>query len=127
METAVFVGGGLGVNVDAGGIKTGGALVRVAVGINNVLDAVGDEVKVRVAVGLAVFVGVDVEVGINSTNDCAVSAATVFRFEKARSAISPASMTMGVGKLGSDKATAEVAQNIPNPRMLAPNIHRRLI
>ena len=121
-ETAVFVGEGLGVKVAVGKFSSC-SLSSVGVGkTNRVLDAVGEEVGV--AVGVAVCVGVFVRVGINLANDSAVNAAAVFISEKARSTISPAPMTMGVGNVGSDNAIADAPQNRLKPRMLAAKIHR---
>jgi len=125
METAVLVGGGCGVNVAVGGTLIGpGSLVRVGDGINGVLDAVGEDVTVLVADGLAVYVGVAVGVATNLANASAVKAAAVFALEKARPAISPGSMTMGSATVGSDNAIADVPQNRLNPSALAANIHK---
>ncbi len=83
---------------------------------------VGDEVYV--AVGVDVFVGV--AVATSSANASEVRAAAVFKFENARSAILPGSMTIGVGKVGSENAIADVAQNKLNPSAPAKKIHKRL-
>jgi hypothetical protein len=90
-----------------------------------VLVAVGDGVNVgvSVAVGVNEAVGVAVPVGMSCAKAWAVSAAAVFKSEKARLTRSPGSTEMGSCMLESDKATAEVAQNKPKPMMPAANIH----
>jgi len=100
-----------------------GIFVCVLVGTINVgvRDAVGEEVHVAVAVN--VFVGV--EVATNLANASAVCAAAVLRLENARSGMSPASITIGVERVGSESAIAEVAQNRLNPNRLAAKIHKR--
>lgn len=82
--------------------------------------AVGEEVHV----GLGVMVLVGVPVATSWANAWAVCAAIVFKFENARLGISRASITIGVGRDGSDSAMAEVAQNMLNPNMLAAKIHK---
>lgn len=52
-----------------------------------------------------------------------MNAAAVLRLEKARLAILPGSMTIGVGNVGSESAIAEVAQNKLKPSALARKIH----
>lgn len=128
ITTAVFVGGMfVGFRVAVGRIAVGcwglDSFVSVLVGTACVLDAivaVGEEVHV----GLGVNVLVGVPVATNWANACAVCAAAVFKFENARLGISRASITMGVGRVGSESAMAEVAQNILNPNMLAAKIHK---
>lgn len=121
---AVFVG--LCVRVAVGKTIVGcrSTLVGVLDGMNGVRVTVGVDVgdEVNVAVGVKEAVGV--EVATSLLNASAVSAAAVLRFENARSAIFPGSMTIGVGRVGSERAIAEVAQNRLNPSALAKKIHK---
>ncbi len=120
---AVFVGRGVLVFVGRTivGWRSGG-FVGVFDGMKGV--RVGDEVGDAVSVEVDVKVAVGVEVATRTWNASAVNAAAVLRFEKARSAISPRSMTIGVGRVGSERAIADVAQNKLNPSALAKKIHK---
>jgi hypothetical protein len=130
----VATGGDVGVNgltwigvfVGRGGMMTGseGALVEVDVKMIRVLVGVAVGVLVAVTVGVneGEGMGVAVSVGISWANACAVSAPAVLRSEKARFTISPGSTAMGWLRLASERATAEVAQNMPKPRIPAANI-----
>jgi hypothetical protein len=115
---------GLGVFVEVGntivgticgwsvGVLVGGRCVKVEVGV-------GEDVSVAVGVNE----GVEVGISTRSANACAVNAAPGLRLESAKSGISCGSITMGVGKVGSERAIAEVAQKKLKPRMLAKKIH----
>ena len=67
-------------------------------------------------------VGVAVSVGMSCANPCAVSAPAVFRSENARFTISPGTTVIGSSMLESERATADVAQNMPKPSMPAAKI-----
>jgi hypothetical protein len=58
-------------------------------------------------------------------NACAVKAAAVFISEKARLNKSPGATAMGSSRLESDRATADVAQNMPKPRIPAAKIQSK--
>lgn len=125
ITTAVFVG--LGVRVDVGKMTVGGFstfVVAVRVGLMMTRVAVLVAVGENVQVGLGVNVSVGVPVATNLANASAVCAAAVFKLENARLGISRASITMGVGRFGSERAMADVAQNMLNPNMLAAKIHK---
>lgn len=51
------------------------------------------------------------EVATRLANASAVNAAAVFKFEKARLPMSAGSITIGVGRVGSESAMADVPQN----------------
>ena len=121
-EVGVFGSTGIGVFVGRGGTAVGAdeSLVDVAETKTRVRVAVGE--LVTVAVGVNVSVGLGVSVGMNCANASAVKAAAVFRLEKAWLTRSPGATAMGSSRLESDNATADVAQNMPKPKMPAANI-----
>lgn len=127
MIIAVLVGWGVRVAVGKKivGFGCSRIFVRVAVG-----GMTGVRVFVRVDVGEAVSVNVGVYVGVelggtaNCLNASAVSAAAVLRFENARLAMFCGSITIGVGRLGSESAMADVAQKKLIPNAPAKNIHK---
>ena len=86
-------------------------------------EKVGEGVCEAVAVDVKVLDGIRIGVKTKFANASAVNAAAVFRFEKARLGISAASITIGVGRLGSESAIAEVAQNRLKPSVVAKKIH----
>ncbi len=125
MITAVLVG--LGVRVAVGRMIVGAGssrFVGVRLGMNGVRVKVGEEVGEEVNVGVGVNVLVGDGVATNSANASEVRAAAVFKFEKARLAIFPGSITIGVGRVGSERAIADVAQKKLNPIAPATKIQR---
>lgn len=98
--------------------------MAVFVGFTGTRVAVFVRVGEDVQVGLGVNVLVGVPVATSWANACAVCAAAVFKFENARFGMSRAWITIGVGKVGSESAMADVAQNMLNPNMLAAKIHK---
>jgi len=116
MRIGVFVGRGGTITGPCGGREDVGEtiiLVRVGVGVGE---------GVTVAVDVSEAVGVAVSVVINCANACAVNAAAVLISEKAWLTRSPGATAMGSSRLESDRATADVAQNMPKPRMPAAKI-----
>jgi hypothetical protein len=124
--TGVAVGTGVLVRV---GIAVGGLVevgpgpgrrVRVGEknGLKNVTVAGGVSEGSSVAVGDSVTVFVSVKVGVvrNSGTAATVSAATVFKFETARSSRLPDWLSTGAGCWGSASAIAETTQNRLKPR-----------
>jgi len=87
-----------------------------------VFEAVGVSVGIDVFVGVGVFV----EVGTKSMKASNVNACTVFKFAKARSSKFSTLRAMGVGRVGSESAIAEVTQNMLKPSTLAKKIHSKL-
>jgi hypothetical protein len=125
-EVGVFGSTGIGVFVGRGGTLVGkddGGLVEVGKTIIRVRVGVGELVTVEV--GVNVKVGLGVSVGMYCTNAWAVSAAAVFRLEKAWLTRSPGATAMGSSRLESVRATADVAQNMPKPRMPAAKIQSK--
>ena len=125
MMTAVLVG--LGVRVAVGGLIVGGGCSRfvgVLDGMKGVRVNVEEGVDVDVSVAVDVNVLVGVEVATSSANASDVRAAAVFKFENARLAMFPGSITIGVGRVGSERAIADVPQNKLNPSAPATKIHK---
>lgn len=123
-DVGVFGLMGMGVLVGRGGTAVGRGGLCVDVGETMMMNlvGVGDEVKVGEDVAVFVGVGVVVLVGMYCANAWAVNAAAVLISAKAWFTRSPGAIAIGSSRLESDKATADVAQNMPNPRMPAANI-----
>lgn len=124
---AVLVGFGVRVAVGNTSGRLGSSRCFVAVlvgGIVGVRVFVGVNVGVAVSVNVAVLVGVELGGIASCWNASAVNAAAVLRFENARLAMFAGSITIGVGRLGSESAIAEVAQNKLTPNAPAKKIHK---
>jgi len=143
----VFVGTGMGVLVGGGrGVLLGAAVGVLGIGefvgkdgggfgslglLVGTRVEVGKRVGVLGAVEVSVGAKVDVEVGVLEENRigvdppngwdtaCSVSSEIVFMLLIATSTMLPGSKTIGVDKLGSDKAIAEATHNRLMPRMPA--------
>ena len=128
----VLVGTGVSVGVRVGACV--GALVGMGVGVwserRGFLVSVGVKVKNRlavavvvgesVAVGASVSVGTRVAVGTNTVTACSVRAATVSRFETAKSMTFNGSIVIKCWALRSPIATAETLQSRLTPIAAAP-------
>lgn len=124
-EVGVFGSTGIGVLVGRGGTLVGNDCALVDVGGTKIRVRVGVGELVTVEVAVNVWVGVGVSVGMYCTKAWAVSAAAVLRSEKAWLTSSPGATAMGSSRLESVSATADVAQNIPKPRMPAAKIQSK--